>query len=60
MEEHSDGLVRGGSRVGEVAGGGGDRQLDLGDGSWRRGGIPNLRLEQILAWWSGRLQTMQT
>lgn len=34
MEEHSDGLVRGGSRVGEVAVGSGDSQLDLGDGSW--------------------------
>ena len=35
MEEHSDGFVGGGSRVGEVAGGGRDSQLDLGDGSWR-------------------------
>ena len=60
MEEHSDGLIRGGSGDGEVAGNGEDSQLDLGVGSWRQAGMLNLRLEQFLAWWSGRLQTMQT
>ena len=60
MEEHSDGVVGGGSRVGEVAGGSGDSQLDFGDGSWQRVGMSKLCLEQFLAWWSDRLQMMQT
>ena len=34
-------------------------QLDGGEGSWGRVGMSNLRLGQCLAWWSGRLQTMQ-
>ena len=39
MEEHSDGVVGGGSRVGEIAGGSGDSQLDLGNGSWQRADV---------------------
>ena len=35
-------------------------QLALGEGSWRRVGMSNLRFGQCLAWWSERLQTTQT